>query len=352
MTDYRSPATTHSSWTKEDPTALSGYSNVATLGHTADGVAVTQGTTTTTTTTPGSTTAQDHHHHHHNHPHSNTAVPITKGTTGANETVGTDGLVKTGNYVTGLENHPTNPTPVPVVGDSYQNRVTGVSGAQGPAPRENAGPLHTQAGANNGNGLAVVSGIGGPLGGSVVLGGQCECTRNGGTCQHGAGNCICRGCTTAATTVNPGINIGVSTTQYTAPVGTSGIGGGVADHGTGIAGIVNPTNTVGAPVSAANANCECVKNKGACNCNGNCACTNCAAHRKSMQATSAGAGRALGGSEYVGTSGPNYTSATTTTTTTRTNASGSPVTDNSNVPYKPSDYTTGKPVHNSNSGVI
>jgi hypothetical protein len=205
---------------------------------------------------------------------------------------------------------------VPVVGTSYQNRIAAVPGAAGPAPAANAGPLHTQ---QSGDGLAVVSGIGGPLGGSVVLGGQCECLRNGGTCSHGAGKCLCRGCTTAATTVNPGINIGVSTTQYTAPVGTTGLGGGVSEAGTQMAGVVNNTNTVGQPITASSQNCECIKNGGKCSCPaGACTCNNCKAHRQSMQATRSTPG-----------------SATVTTT---------------NV-YQPQDYTAGKPV-SSTSGVV
>jgi hypothetical protein len=244
-------------------------SNVATLGHPSNGVAINQTTTTTT-----SSTTTDHHHHHPHH-------PTTTATTAANAPV-----------------------------------------------------THTQAGNNNSDGLALVSGLGGPLGGSVVLGGQCECTRNNGVCSHGAGKCMCRGCTAAATTINPGINIGVSTTQYTAPVGTSGLGGGVAESGTGMSGVMNSTNTVGAPVNTATQNCECVKTAGVCNCApGQCVCTNCRAHRHSLQATSAAA--PLAGSEYIGTNnGPNYTSSTTshhTTTTTGSNLSG-PITDNSSVP--------------------
>lgn len=113
--------------------------------------------------------------------------------------------MKTGQYVTGLEHHPVNPTPIPVVGDSHQNRIVGMAGAAGPAPRVNAGPLHSGV-----SGAPV--GVGGSLGGAVVLGGQCECLMNGGTCSHGAGQCKCRGCATPATTVNPGQNIGVSDT--------------------------------------------------------------------------------------------------------------------------------------------
>lgn len=224
---------------------------------------------------------------------------------------------------------------------------------------------HTIPSGANGDGLLVASNLGGPLGGSVVLGGQCECTRNGGKCGHGAGQCSCRGCTTAATSINPGINIGVSTHQYTAPVGTSGIGGGVADPGVGMSGVVNPTNSIGQPVSAAVQNCDCVRNGGVCKCApGQCSCTNCTAHRKSLAATAATAGHSaghthtttstttvpMGGSEYVGGVKPNYTHSSTTGGApvsggiTGSAVSDVPVTDNSNVPYKASDYTEGKPV--------
>jgi len=211
-----------------------------------------------------------------------------------------------------------------------------------------------------------------------VLGGQCECTRNGGVCSHGAGQCVCRGCTTRATTVNPGINIGISTNQYTAPVGTTGIGGGVADPGTGIAGQVRPVNSGGAYVAPSDANCECVKKSGTCTCApGQCKCENCAAKRSSMQHTSAAAGgmahhphhhehhhhhhatghtethridqggvAPIAGSEYISQPGnPDsaYKSQNTTTVNTVSNTSG-PVTDNSNLPYKPADYTAAKAV--------
>ena len=274
---------------------------VATLGHPADGVVVNQSTTTTTTSS--STSGAPHHHHHHGH--------------------------------------------------HAQQQGGGVGG-----------PVHTQAGQNNADGLAVASNLGSSLAGAVVLGGQCECTQNGGVCKHGAGQCMCRGCTTAATSLNPGINIGVSTHQYTAPVGTTGLGGGVSEAGTGMAGVVNPTNTVGAPVQSAVQNCECVRTAGVCNCApGQCACTNCAAQRRSTQATKAGSSSStatpLGGSEYVGSgTTPAYTSSTTTSSTTRTTNDGvkSPLTDNSDVaytntdvPYTKKDYTQGTPV--SGSGV-
>ena len=194
---------------------------------------------------------------------------------------------------------------------------------------------HTLPSGQTGDGLVVASNLGGPLGGTIVLGGQCECLRNGGTCGHGAGQCTCRGCTTAATSINPGINIGVSTHQYTAPVGTSGIGGGVGEGGVGMAGVVNPTNPIGQPVSAAVQNCDCVRNKGVCKCApGQCECTNCTAHRKSLAATQA-------------TSGARSTTTTTTgpaSTTTTGPLGGSEYVD-TNTPYKPSDYTEGKPVN-------
>ena len=98
---------------------------------------------------------------------------------------------------------------MPVVGSSFQNRIAGAPGAVGPVPAANAGPLHTQAAPGA---LPAVAGQAGSLGGAVVLGGQCECLRNGGTCAHGAGQCKCRGCSTGATTVNPGVNVGVSNT--------------------------------------------------------------------------------------------------------------------------------------------
>jgi len=168
--------------------------------------------------------------------------------------------------------------------------------------------------------LVVDNSIGGAFGSGVVLGGQCECVRNSGSCEHGAGKCICRGCTTRATTVNPGVNLGMSTTQYTAPVGTTGIGGGVADPGVGIAGVVYPTNTTGVMVNPADANCECVKNGGSCSCPaGNCSCNNCSAKRRSYQHTSVSSG--------VGT----------TTTTTTTAASQRQNLDSGHAP----DITTG-----------
>jgi len=193
--------------------------------------------------------------------------------TGAGDTYGhSDTIVKTGQYATGLENSTTN---VPLrttahlpssVSDSHHNAVghglvAGAAHQQAGAAvpivggHENvrtgvnniptAGPQiqNTIPNAANRDGLVVNDGLGGPLGGAVVLGGQCECLANGGACKHGAGACVCRGCTAQSTTVNPGINIGVSTAQYTAPAHTSGLGGGVGEHGTGIAGLVQP-NTV------------------------------------------------------------------------------------------------------------
>ena len=198
--------------------------SLATIGHPADGVVIsggpgtTTGATTTTTTNavdPAATGAHHSHHHGHHHnaaaktadPHAHKPISnnAATGVTGAEDTTGTDRIVKTGDYVTGLEHHAVNPTPIPVVGNSHQNRITGLPQETGPAPRVNAGPLHTTAG-----GAPV--GVSGPLGGAVVLGGQCECLLNGGTCKHGAGQCRCRGCATPATTVNPGQNIGVSDT--------------------------------------------------------------------------------------------------------------------------------------------
>jgi hypothetical protein len=138
------------------------------------------------------------------------------------------------------------------------------------------------------------------------------------------------------TSVNPGVNVGMSTVQYTAPVGTTGLGGGVAEAGTGIPGVVNPTNTVGVPVSTTVQNCECVKSAGVCNCTpGECGCVNCKAGRMSRQA--AMASRPLGGSEYLKTNAENYTSSTTTKTDMggmRTVTNEEVITDNSNVPYR------------------
>jgi len=163
----------------------------------------------TTTTTTQVDPKEDHSHVHHKHDHTTQHQPqsnnATTGVTGAEDTTGTDTIVKTGNYVTGLEHHAVNPTPIPVVGNSHQNRIVGMAGAPGPVPRTSAGPLHAGA-----TGAPV--GVGGPLGGAVVLGGQCECLMNGGTCSHGAGQCRCRGCATPATTVNPGQNVGISDT--------------------------------------------------------------------------------------------------------------------------------------------
>jgi hypothetical protein len=57
----------------------------------------------------------------------------------------------------------------------------------------------------------------------------------------------------------------------------------------------------------------------------------------------------LAGSEYVSPH-PNpdaaYKSSTTTSTTTKTSGAYGPLTDNSNVPYKESDYIEGKPMKN------
>lgn len=245
MTDYRSPAATHSTYVKEDPTASttssiaqggvpSATSGVASLGHPSNGVVINQGTNTT----PSTTSTTDHHAHHshpHTHPHAaagtnpahahSTHGQSTSGTagvdarktavgvSGANETVHNDGVVKTGDYVTGLEpgiaGSALGPTPIPVVGNSHQNRIAGAPMTTGPAPAVNAGNLHTTAG----TGGPAMAGVSGPLGGGIVLGGQCECMRNGGACAHPSGQCPCRGCSTASTVVNPGMNLGVSSTH-------------------------------------------------------------------------------------------------------------------------------------------
>jgi len=114
-----------------------------------------------------------------------------------------------------------------------------------------------------------------------------------------------------------------------------------------MAGVLNPTNTVGIPVNSAVQNCECVKNGGICSCPaGQCGCTNCKAGRQSKQATIASA--PLGGSEYLNSNAVNYTSSTTTATSNPVGrniaSSTGPITDNSNLPYEPKDYTEGHPV--------
>lgn len=229
-----------------------------------------------------------HHNNTTNTMNSNQTSTFSKegmhANTGAGDTYGhSDTIVKTGQYATGLENNTTSVplrgtahlpsavsdknqmatghagltghhavgtgvagtgvgaahlpagSAVPVVG-GQQNVITGVNNV----PTAGAQMQNTLPNAANRDGLVVNDGIGGPLGGAVILGGQCECLANGGACSHGAGQCVCRGCTSQATTVNPGINIGVSTAQYTAPAGSSGFGGGVNDRGTGIAGLVQP----------------------------------------------------------------------------------------------------------------
>ena len=88
---------------------------------------------------------------------------------------------------------------------------------------------HTVPSGVTGDGLVVDSNIGGPLSDASVRG--------------------ARSSASDATTLNPGINIGVSTHQYTAPVGTSGLGGGVGEKGTGMAGVVHGTNPLGQPVT-------------------------------------------------------------------------------------------------------
>ena len=264
MLDYRSPATTTNHYLNSDATTA-GASNLATLGHPADGVVISGGPTTATTHSavvdPALTTGA-HHSHHHGHHHG-----AAHGATTTTTTTATQQAV---------------PAVAPMGSQVHHTLPSGATG----------------------DGLVLGSNIGGPLGGSVVMGGQCECTRNGGVCSHKAGQCTCRGCTTAATSVNPGINIGVSTHQYTAPVGTSGIAGGVTESGVGMAGVVNSTNPAGQPTSAALQNCNCVREKGVCKCKpGQCDCTNCTAHRKSLAATQA--------SNANNTA---YTSNTTTTT--------------------------------------
>ena len=203
LSDYRSPATTTNHYAKDDPTAVSvgTTSNLATLGHPADGVVINE----------------DLNARHTRHEVATTTTTSTA---------------------------------------AQQQPMATTSAAR-----------HTMPSGANGDGLVLASNIGGPMGGSVVMGGQCECTRNGGTCGHGAGQCSCRGCTTAATSINPGINIGVSTHQYTAPVGTSGIGGGVADPGVGMAGVVNTTNPDRPAGQCGDMqNCDCVRKAGVCNC--------------------------------------------------------------------------------------
>jgi len=134
-------------------------------------------TNTTTTGVPVHTTGH-------------TTTTTTTHTTGAHPVAHTTpGVVHTGPVAhTGPVNGPAS-IAVPIVGDSHKNVVTGSNIAPG------------------------VQQAGGPLGGGILLGGQCECLRNGGTCKHGAGQCNCRGCVTPDTTVNPGVNVGVSTGQ-------------------------------------------------------------------------------------------------------------------------------------------
>ena len=135
-------------------------------------------------TTKPSTNDHTTTHTNPNNTNTNTTNTATA-QTGANDTRGTNNIVKTGNYVTELEHHPVNPTPIPVVGNTHQNRITGLEGAAGPVPRSSAGPVHAGAG-----GAPV--GLSGPLGGAVVLGGLDP--------------------NTPAVTVNPGQNVGISDT--------------------------------------------------------------------------------------------------------------------------------------------
>jgi len=285
----------------------------------------------------------------------------------------TEPVVKTGNYQTGLEHGGAVGMggTVPVVGNSYQNRMAGGSMQPGVGVAGQGMATHTVAGTRSGDGLVVDN----TMGEATVLGGQCECTMNGGSCSHGQGKCICRGCTTRATTVHPGINIGMSTTQYTAPVSTTGIGGGVADPGVGIAGVVHPTNASGGHVNPTDANCLCVKNGGTCKCNNNCECTNCSAKRHSMQHASTSTtsmsshAAPIAGTEYAsGNTRPDSSYRSTTAQHTNLDRGGaaSPITDNSNYPYPAKDFTAAKPVTegssktdptatkpvNSNSGVV
>lgn len=255
--------------------------------------------------------------HNTTHPTTNTstnqfAKEGMHANTGAGDTYGhSDTIVKTGQYATGLEN---NTTTVPLrntahlpssVSGSHNQAVnqpinSGLTGTAAHLPAGTAVPIvgghenirtgvnnvptagpqfqNTVPNAANRDGLVVNDGLGGPLGGAVVLGGQCECLANGGACSHGAGRCVCRGCTSQSTTVNPGINIGVSTAQYTAPAHTSGLGGGVGEHGTGIAGLVQPN-----ALSQRAGNCTCIQKDGVCKCkNGVCTCSNCKSHSTSM----------------------------------------------------------------------
>jgi len=234
-------------------------------------------------TVPAST--YDKNAAHHND-HTKDEFAGTRGTTSSADNLRNDGLVKTGGYTTGLEAAHGTAAPsghaVPVT--AYNQNVIGGTPITN-QPTAGAQLQNTVPNAANRDGLVVNDGIGGARGGAAILGGQCECTMNGGHCAHGAGNCVCRGCTTKATTINPGINIGVSTTQYTAPAGTTGIGGGVMERGTGIAGLVHADNTATRPVDAAHEHCECVKKNGSCGCApGTCACTNCSALRTAQAA--------------------------------------------------------------------
>lgn len=231
---------------------------------------------------------KSHAHGTHHNEHAKDEFAGNRGTTSSADNLRNDGLVKTGGYTTGLEAASGIGQPaghaVPVT--SYNQGVVAGGVPVTNVPTGGAQIQNTVPNAANRDGMVVNDGLGGARGGAAVLGAQCECTMNGGQCQHGAGACVCRGCTTKATTINPGINIGVSTTQYTAPAGTTGIGGGVAEYGTGIAGLMH-TNTVpsGRPVDAAHQNCVCVKKNGVCGCApGQCSCTNCTALRASREA--------------------------------------------------------------------
>ena len=78
----------------------------------------------------------------------------------------------------------------------------------------------------------------------------------------------------------------------------------------------------------------------------------------SASGTSGSASQPQGGSEYVGGDKPNYTHGSSADTTGGAAVSGNlvasaqsdvPVTDNSDVPYKPEDYNTMKPTTDSDS---
>jgi len=207
------------------------------------------------------TTAAHTNVHGTNNAHHVADVPAHGTTTSAYDQTRHDNVVKTGGYTTGAEGGHGVAAPaghaVPVTAYN-QSAVTGTQITN--QPNAGAQLQNTVPNAANRDGLVVNDGIGGARGGAAILGGQGESE------------------IAKATTVNPGINIGVSTTQYTAPAGTSGIGGGVAERGTGIAGLVHAiTHPFShAPVDKAHEHCECVKKNGSCSCPpGTCACSVC-----------------------------------------------------------------------------